>query len=261
MNPSILNTIERIKNSFNDFSEKKTNEIQISFHLKLGKFFLKVRFEPSYPVDPPKLLASVIASHPLIDIFGIITYPEYDTWTEETDICNILYRIQSDFSINPPTPLKEKIFPDFKEALSIYNKPLISESDLIEVVKLTDEYKKIEDEKNKKLEENLELAKEVLRIKEEYSNKVHEKSKEIEEYHKIKDEIVLLERECEKAQEKFNKFIVPQKIKELEYECQRGANRIFSQFIQKEIGVDEFIENYVNEVKGAKKIGLIRNKY
>jgi predicted nuclease with TOPRIM domain len=205
-------------------------------------------------------LASVLASHPLIDIFGIINYPEFDVWEENFDFCNILSNIQYTFSLSPPVPLKEKTFPDFQNIIRSHNISIKKDNDLIKVVKLSEEYKALETVKNEYIDENTKLAEELIRKKQDYLKRVQENSAKIEKYQEVKQKITELEKEVERVQENLHKNVTPNKQREIEHRSQVAANSVLTQFMHKQLGVNDFIENYISLIKDSKKISLIKNK-
>ena len=259
-NTWVQRTIEQISKAFPDFQEVNPLEIKISFHLLHGNFFLKIRFQADFPANPPTILASVLASHPQIDIFGVINYPEFDTWEENFDFCNILHRIQFEFSRNPPIPVKEKNFPDFQNLIRSQNISIQKENDLIKIVKLTEEYKALETVKDQYIEDNTKLVKELIRKKEDYLKRVEDSKERIEEYLRVKEQILQLEKEAEKAQDNVNRIVVPNRLRETELKTQMAANSVLTQFMQKQIAVDDFIENYTSLLKDSKRISLTRNR-
>jgi Modifier of rudimentary (Mod(r)) protein/Ubiquitin-conjugating enzyme len=256
-----IECINKIKKVFLNPKIISELEIEVDFGLGPGNLGIRIYFTEDYPADPPKLKAASIVSHPKVDLFGIISYDEYENWSPNTDVVDVLMKVYQEFQLNPPIPSNRNqlILPDFKEYKKNFCKPLEDESDFIEFISLIDEYKKALDLKDKLLEQNIKNTYMNIELKKEY-NKIYDSLPyQIHKYKILKEKMDKLDKHVEIVKFRYSPEMILARLEEMEIEYQFQAQKIFEKFVKKQISTDQFISEYEIPTKKAKMIQLIKH--
>ena len=250
-------TIEEISQVFSS-KKRKNNRYKILMKITSGIFNLRICFSKDHPKYPPVLTCRKALEHPLIDRFKVINYPEYFDWTPSVVFSEILLRLQSEFNSNPPTKKREKKFIDIENHVKAFAGRINCQDDLIEVLRNSQEYQKIDNFRLKMMNENKLLAYSVANQKKEYIERLKTNQHLISLYQRWIIYFEDLQKRVEEKNKNFEENEVMQCLRKIEYKSAAEAKEKLISFMGKKIGVNEFVKAYKNEVKTQKIAMMIK---
>ena len=253
-------SISQIRSVFQTVNPISPQQYDVGLPLPLGTLFIRLKYPSDFPNSPPGLLVASKVSHPMIDNNRAIIYPESSRWSAKITVLSVLQNIHRVFSANPPQPIAEPkpVLPNFEEQLRRWKKPIEDESDILDFVYSIDDIDKLITQRDKVLESNVAKVNENLKKKEEYDQLVNEHQDEINELEALTSELGNLMKEVETVQKRYSEDKVIEKLKEMEGMCTKEAAEIQRKFMKKEIGLEEFIEEYQVPMKRVKFIQITR---
>jgi hypothetical protein len=254
--PHISASMDAIRKIYNIKSISNL-EYDIGLPLPRGLLYLRVKFDPSFPSIPPRIQVASNVIHPLINDKKFIICPELQNWQPKIPLLSIIQNIHSSFSQNPPVPDTE-VHPNFEEILQNWNKNIDDEQDIIEFVNTLDEVSKLTKMRDELLEGNLEKVNENLRKKKEFDELLTEHQDEINEIESLTGQLAGLMKQVDTVNKQYSQEKVLEKLKEMEIGYNKQASEVQKAFLRKEIGTEEFIQQYQVPLKKAKFIQIAR---
>lgn len=251
-------TIEEISQVFS-ISKLQNNEYQILMKIDSGMFNLRICFSKEHPKFPPILICSRPTEHALIDRFGVIRYPEYFDWTPTTAFSEILLRLQLELNKTPPTKLQQQKFPEIENHVKAFAGRINCQDDLIEVLRNYKEYKESENIRIKMMNDNKALANLLQIQKKEYEERFKANQNFISAYQNWVRYFESLQKKVEDKNKNFRENDLMQCLRRIELKSVSEAKEKLNKFMMNEIGVNEFVKLYKNEVKTQKIVMMIKN--
>ena len=253
-------SIAQIRGVFQTVNPISLHQYDIGLPLPPGTLYIRLKYPGNFPNSPPILQVASRVSHPMISNNRTINYPESSNWSAKTTLVSILKNLHKAFSTNLPQPIIEPkpVLPNLEEQLREWNTQIEDESDILDLVYSIDDIGKLISQRNMLLESNMEKVYEGLKKKEEYEQLVNEHQDEINELEGLTWQLGSLMKEVETVQKKYSEDKVIERLKEMEIGCNKEAVEIQRKFMKREIGLEEFIEEYQAPMKRVKFIQIAR---